>query len=238
MDSTAPSFLEGTRSAPTILADSPENSTFRRSPLERGPGPVDPPLEDHLQRLPALFEALADERTLVPLEGLEDEVRSVPTRGERPDADPDAWELVGPDLAGDRDHALVRAGPALLPDPDLSERDVEVVVDHDQALRRNVLPAHGRPHGEPAPVHEGLGQGQEDFLPAPAGEAGSSLEQPPPELDVPGPGQALDQAEAGVVARGRVLVTRIAQPPDQPHALFLRLFFLCPFLLDDLRLLC
>src|SRR4030042_713362 len=102
MDSTAPSFLEGTRSAPTILADSPENSTFRRSPVEPGHGPVDPPLEDHPQRLPALFETLADERTLVPLEGLEDEVRSVPTPGEPPDAGPDAWELVGPGPAGAR----------------------------------------------------------------------------------------------------------------------------------------
>src|SRR5512136_236154 len=71
----APSLPEGTRSDRPILDDSPKNSTPRpamrsgRDPaVEPGHGPVDPPVEDHLEGLGGVLEASPQERPLVPLE--------------------------------------------------------------------------------------------------------------------------------------------------------------------------
>ena len=53
---------------------------------------------------------------------------------------------------------------------------------------------------------------------------------------VPGPGHALDEQEARVVAGVRVFPAGIAQAHDGPHGLFLLGLFLLALFLDDLGL--
>jgi hypothetical protein len=66
----------------------------------------------------------------------------------RADPDPQPAELLGPQLTDDRAEAVVATGPAALAEPELAERQREVVGDHEELGERGVLPGENLADGQ------------------------------------------------------------------------------------------
>src|SRR3954462_8670488 len=70
------------------------------------------------------------------------------------DPDPEPAELLGPELIDHRAESVVPAVAARLAEPQLPEREREVVGDDEQVAERGVLAREDFPYGEPGVVHE------------------------------------------------------------------------------------
>ena len=90
-------------------------------------------------------EELVDPLPLVGRERREDVVGEASSR--RSDPDPEPAELLGVQLVDDRTESVVAAGPATLPEPELAERQGEVVGDDEEIDQRRVLAGEDLPNG-------------------------------------------------------------------------------------------
>src|SRR3954468_4166615 len=70
------------------------------------------------------------------------------------DPDPEPAELLGPELIDHRAEPVVPAMAARLAEPQLPEREREVVGDDEQVAERGVRAREDFPYGEPGVVHE------------------------------------------------------------------------------------
>src|SRR5690242_11012509 len=106
---------------------------------------------------------MLDRLALVATEAAEDVIDEVAAIG-APDANPDPGELRGADGANDGLQATMSAGRAVRPDPDLADRQVRIIIDHDQAAGRQRVPVEERGDRATAEVHEGERLHQRDRL--------------------------------------------------------------------------
>ena len=115
----------------------------RVEPVGRLVRPLARPL---LDRVGGRVEQLVEALLLVGRELGQDVVDGVPVR--LADPDPEAAELLGPELGDDRAQAVVPARPAALAEAELAERQREVVLDDQQVGQRRVLAGDDLAHRE------------------------------------------------------------------------------------------
>jgi hypothetical protein len=135
-----------------------------------------------------------------------------------PDPDPQAAELLGPELGDDRAQAVVAARTATLAEPELSERQREVVDHHEEVAERRVLAGEHLADREARLVHVRQRLDEREVEPAVAAEhdvrrvAPAALTAPARAL-----GDPIHHEPADVVAGAGVLGTRVAEPHDDLH---------------------
>src|SRR5215217_2415771 len=143
----------------------------------------------------------------------------VGVRGVRaPDADAHPVEVRAAELALERLQPVVAGQAAAQTHPDVAERQVDLVVDDDDAVEVELVGAAGGADGAAGLVHVGLRAQDGD---ARAAGAGAPLAQLTGELllglgQVPAPSERLGDLEADVVRALGVRRARVAQPDDQP----------------------
>ena len=183
-------------------------------PAVRGPrGAVARPVDDRIGR--RIDDAL-EIRPLAAIERAQHVVDGGPRR--LADADAQARELLAVQLADDRAQAVVAAGAARRPQPEASERQREVVGDHEQVVERRVVAGQDLAHGQAGLVHERLRLDElqvEGLEAAPDDARGVALLAA---TRPAGPvGQAVEHHPADVVTCLRVAAARVSQPDDDLH---------------------
>ncbi len=136
----------------------------------------------------------------------------------RPDADAHAVEVGAAELAPQRLQAVVAGEAAAEPHADVAERQVDLVVDDEDAIEVEAVGAARRADGAAGLVHVGLRLEQGDPR---AARAGAALGQLAGELlarlrQVPALAQRVRDLEADVVGRAVVAAPGIAETDDEP----------------------
>jgi hypothetical protein len=109
----------------------------------------------------------------------------------------------------------VRAGAAALAEPDLAEREVDLVEDHEERVRREPVPIEQLPDRAPAVVHERLRTRDRDANVAKRALGDARIRRLLVEFEASAFGQPVGDLEADVVARAGVAVARVAEPDDE-----------------------
>src|SRR5947207_5836127 len=135
-----------------------------------------------------------------------------------PDADPDP-PVIGADHRIDRAQPVMAGRAAAALDPHLARPQIELVVDHDDLFRRDLVEAHRRQNRVAGIVHEGLRQEQQTARARdhPLGEF--ALEAVAKRREAIPPRDRLGGHEADIVAVAGIARARIAEPDDQAHRL-------------------
>jgi hypothetical protein len=110
----------------------------------------------------------------------------------------------------------VRAGAAALAEPDLAEREVDLVEDHEERVRREPVPIEQLPDRAPAVVHERLRTRDRDANVAKRALGDARLARFDVELQTRSLRQLVSDLETDVVSRVGIAVARIAKPDDEP----------------------
>src|SRR4051794_37656580 len=135
-----------------------------------------------------------------------------------PDAHAHAVEVSSSEILLQRLQAVVSGQPAAQARLHVAERQVDLVVDHDDAVERHPERAARRTRGATGLVHVGLWHQDADARSA--GHRPTVREEPGELLlrarHVPALGQAVRNLEADVVARARVAVAGVPEPHYQP----------------------
>src|SRR3954453_1557351 len=134
------------------------------------------------------------------------------------DPDPEPAELLRPELIDHRTEPVVPAMAARLAEPQLPEREREVVGDDEQVAERGALAREDFPYGEPGVVHDGewLDEGElESLVPADRDVRGVTL--PPTPRQAGSLREPVEHEPADVVTRPGIPLTRIAEPDDDLH---------------------
>src|SRR5437588_11876864 len=112
-------------------------------------------------------------------------------------------------------------GSATLPNANRAERQIQLVVNHDQAIRRidfEILDQLA--HRETAQVHEGLWLCQQDFVSCKLHLGSCRLAPAAGDVDFASLCDAVDGQKAEIVRRELVLDARIAETDNQFHSYF------------------
>ena len=159
-------------------------------------------------------QGVIDQRAFGGAEPAEDVVGGV----DRPSiADPDAEPgvVVGPEVGGDVAEAFLAPVATALADPELAQREVQVVAEDQEVGRLELVEAEGRGHAPAAEVHEGLGLQEQDAPVVDLDLGELPLELPRELRPRAARGEPVDGLEADVVAGPVVLAARVAEPHDQ-----------------------
>src|SRR6266545_740462 len=165
------------------------------------------PADDHLLRL----------RPLVGRERREHIRGEVPDLGGRirgRDPEPQSREAFA-DLTGDRAHPVVRAWSAALAQPHLAERQVDLVEDDEQRVRREPVAVEELSHRTPAVVHERLRSRDRDTEVAQGALRDARFGGLRVELEARALREPVRDLETDVVTRIRVAVARIPEADDK-----------------------
>jgi hypothetical protein len=110
------------------------------------------------------------------------------------------------------------AGSApLLPDPDLSQGEVNIVMHHHQLRTRLTIPPYQGGNGMPAGIHVCLGLDQEDGMQTHPTLTTDRLEFVLLHRDIVPAGQSINNVKTEVVTRIPVTPPRIPQPNNYIH---------------------
>ncbi len=170
-----------------------------------------------LDRVGGRVQQRVEALPLVRLERRQHMVDEGPIR--RADPDPEPAELLGRELVDDRAEAVVTARTPALAEPELPERQREVVGDHEQLRQRGVLASEDLPDGATRVVHErqGLHDHQVEAVVATIRDR-RRVACSPAACPTGTIGEAVEDHPADVVPRLRVLVARVAQADDDLHS--------------------
>src|SRR5215216_3971439 len=135
-----------------------------------------------------------------------------------PDADPDPVEVRAAEVALERPQAVVAGQAATEPGADVAEREVDLVVDDEQAVEAELERAARGADRAAGLVHVGL---RAQDCHAPAAGTGAALAQLTREFllglrELPAAGELLRDLEADVVRALGVARARVAEPDDEP----------------------
>src|SRR5512141_2336631 len=134
------------------------------------------------------------------------------------DAHAQPAELLVAHLLDDRLEAVVAAGAAALAEPQLAERQREVVADHEEFVHGRVLAREDLPNGEPGLVHEGQRLDQHEVeAPISTLDDGRRVARSTPTDPAGSVGEPVQDHPADVVPRLLVLRARIPEPDDDLH---------------------
>ena len=187
---------------------------------------------DALDRGDQVVDGLADLRLLLLGEAGEHVVDDSPARQRTADADAHAREVLVADVREDGLDAVVAARAALLADADRAGRDVHVIVHDDEVLGVELVPVHQRADGTAALIHVRLRLDEHDLLCADARVRDLRLElvlpvrRREPEIIR----QRVNEHEADIVLRLRVLRTGVAKTCNDFHSAIYLLFLFLSFL--------
>src|SRR5262249_59996433 len=131
-----------------------------------------------------------------------------------PDADAHAAKLVA-DVRGDRAQPVVAGDPAAGLHAHLGRRKIELIVEHDDLARRELVEVRGLRHRAPGFIHVRAGQEQEYALAAERAFGCDALEAAAPRTEVMTAANGVDHHEADVVAVCPPLPPGAAAPPRQ-----------------------
>src|SRR5581483_3368152 len=140
----------------------------------------------------------------------------------RPDSQPDSQELLRSQRADNRLHPVVSRRTTPLPDANLPQRKIQLVVNDDQILRRiGLILLEQFPHSHAAQVHVGLWLRQQNLLLLHYGAGSERSAIPVSDFHAGVVRQAINRQKAQVVGRELVFDSRIAQANDQFHEYWL-----------------
>ena len=221
----SPSSSGGSPSAPGGPSTSPGGA-------RAGPSSAGPQLErveavgrlaralarPRLDRVGGRVEQLVEALPLVGRERRQDVVDRAPRPGS-PIPTRSRLNFSVPELVDDRAQAVVAARPAALAEPQLAERQREVVGDDEQVDERRVLAREDLAHREARVVH--VGQRLDERQVEAAEAARRRLATRRAARPLPGPagpiGEPVQHHPADVVARLRVLRARVPEADDDLH---------------------
>jgi len=130
------------------------------------------------------------------------------------DSDLHAREFTGPQGVEDRAHALVTSVAASRADPEFPERQVEIVVDHEQPGQLGSGVLQEEPHRDAAAVHVGLRQPEEHTIPTDTGLGNQTVAGSPPRRATPTRSEPLRYQKPHIVARLSITETRIPETDE------------------------
>src|SRR6266545_860799 len=191
-------------------------------PIEPVHRHLDPLAHPHLAGVGGALDHGGDGLLLLRREGREDEVGQLVSgwdAGFRRDAEAQARDLVGAQALQDRFEAAMAGGAPRSAEAQTAERQVDLVVDHQDLRRVELVPLEQTARGIAAPVHIGLRPGQPGPAVAPASDQGVALQVV--DRDPPAAGELLDHPETHVVAGLAILRAGVPQAQDeagQPQA--------------------
>src|SRR5437879_4449603 len=138
----------------------------------------------------------------------------------RRDAQPDSQELLCTQRPNQRLHPVVTRRAATLPDTNRPQRQVQLVIDHNQiSYRVQLVLRKQRAYREATQVHVGLRLGQKNLF---CSDRGPCCKRPAlaiPDLDPAIVRDTIDSEKTQIVRRELVFDSGIAQPDDQFHTL-------------------
>jgi hypothetical protein len=111
----------------------------------------------------------------------------------------------------------VAGSTPLLPDPDLTQREVDIVMHHHQLLTRLTIPPCQGSNSMPAGIHMCLGLYQEDGSRTHTTLTTDRLKFVLLHGDIVPAGQGIDDVKTEVVTRMPVTPPRIPQPNNYIH---------------------
>src|SRR3954454_24187656 len=183
---------------------------------------LEAPGEQQLRGVGGLGDEEGELLALRGREVLEDEVAGVVPAGRAADADAHPEVVLRPGGAGDGPQPVVAALAAAALEADSRERQVELVVHHDEVSGRDGVVVEQAADGATGLVHVGHGPGQHDAAagqPAFADQRPCPLALPRGELDPGAVGQLVEHHGADVVAVAGISRPRVAQADDQEGSL-------------------
>jgi hypothetical protein len=127
--------------------------------------PFGPIRHHHDGSVRRFFKGIIHLRLLSPGKTAENIVRQIHPRRLRPDPYLDPGKFLGSKLGNDIFNPIVPPCAAFQPNPELARLQADVIIDHDDLLRRDLIIIHRRPKALPAQIHEGLRLHKEHFLP-------------------------------------------------------------------------
>src|SRR5438067_2213672 len=132
------------------------------------------------------------------------------------DADADA-PVIGADHRVDRAQPVVAGTAAAALDPELARPQVDLVVDHDDLVRRDLVEAYRGEHRFAGGVHEGLRPQQQTAAAANHPFRKLALEAGTESREAVTAGDRLGRDKADIVPIAGVAAARIAEADNQPH---------------------
>src|SRR3981189_1213317 len=135
-------------------------------------------------------------------------------------SEPNPQKLVGTQGAEDGFHPVVPRRTPSPPDANRPQRQVELVVNHNQVPRHiDLMFRHQFPHRKPTQVHVGFRFGQDRLLTGDRCPRGQRAALAIPDFEPESIGDPINRQEPEIVRRELVLDSRIAQTDDQFHAI-------------------
>ena len=121
------------------------------------------------------------------------------------------------DMRGDRAQAIVSGDAAADLDPHLAGRQLDLVVEHGDVGRRELIELRRLGDGAAGFVHECPRKKQQRALAAERSFAGDAGKAPAPRPDAVALGDGLQRQEADIVAVADIACSRIAEPHQEQH---------------------
>src|SRR3989344_2274387 len=135
------------------------------------------------------------------------------------DADPDAFEVLGPEAVDDVLDAIVAGSARRLCEAELSGRNVEIVMEHQNVFGFQLIELHDNGYCITGEVHQGLRFEKSDLLVIlfAARKAAAKFLLPLPERESPSLPQVFQSRKSGIVPGVRVFFSGVSQSDDEFH---------------------
>ena len=134
-----------------------------------------------------------------------------------PNPHPDSGEVLATKGGNNRVHALVSSRASALPQADFAQRQIEVIVYHQEVAQRNVMLSHQASHGFAAEIHKCPGLGQQQLLAPYFADACFSPALPVVKGNRMKPGEVIQALEANIVAIMGISLAGVAQANYEFH---------------------
>ena len=133
-------------------------------------------------------------------------------------ADPDTHApVVIPNMGRDRAQPVVSSNPASGLHPHLARREIDLVVEHHDVGKAELVEVSSIRHGAAGVVHIGAREKKQRTLASERPFSSYPLKPPPPGSDTVALGNGVDRHETDIVPVPGIARTGIAEPDQEQH---------------------
>jgi len=130
---------------------------------------------------------------------------------------PDSGEVLASQDGNNRIHALVPSRASALPQANLAQGQIEVIVYYQEVAQRNVMLMHQASHGVATEIHKCPGLGKQQFIIPYFSEAYFRPALAVVKANRMKPGEVIQTPEANIVAIMGISLARVAQTKYEFH---------------------